>query len=142
MRVFAIDGRQVGVVLWHGEAFALRNVCPHEYGPVCEGFTLPLIVGEDTGALQVDDDRLVVVCPWHGWEFDARTGRAVWQEKSKYNLRTYPTHVQDGRVLVDVGRAPRSQKSDRPVTRTRASHPAADAGPDGQTITSTLQAKD
>jgi nitrite reductase/ring-hydroxylating ferredoxin subunit len=104
-RVFTVSGRQVGVVMWHGEAFALRNVCPHEYGPVCGGFTMPMIVGDEIGTMEIDEDRLVVICPWHGWEFDARSGRAAWRDDSTYRLKTYPTKIEDGRVLVDVGRA-------------------------------------
>jgi nitrite reductase/ring-hydroxylating ferredoxin subunit len=65
---------------------------------------MPLLLGDaDEGAIEVQEDRLVVVCPWHGWEFDARTGRMAWGESSKYSLRTYSATVRDGRVLVDPG---------------------------------------
>lgn len=106
-RVVSVEGREIGVVRWRGEVFALRNVCPHEFGPVCAGFTLPLLHGDQAGTLEVDEDQLVIVCPWHGWEFDARTGRAVWWAESNYRLRSYPAKIESGRILVDVVSPPR-----------------------------------
>src|SRR3712207_1948678 len=72
---------EVGVVRWDGdEVFALRNLCPHARGPVCEGRLGPRIVaaGGDPLALDVDETTPVIACAWHGWEFDVRTGEAVW----------------------------------------------------------------
>lgn len=103
-RVVVVEGRQVGVIRWRDEVYALRNICPHEYAPVCNGHAMPLITGDHTGEIDFDEDRLVVVCPWHGWEFEARTGLAAWG-RSTYRLKTYPAKIEDGRVLVDVGRA-------------------------------------
>lgn len=103
-KVVLVEGRQVGVIRWRDEVYALRNICPHEYAPVCNGHAMPMITGDCTGAIDYDEDRLVVVCPWHGWEFEARTGLAAWG-RSTYRLKTYPAKVEDGRVLVDVGRA-------------------------------------
>src|SRR5690242_1236078 len=88
-KIVQLAGREVGVTRWRGEVFALRNICPHQYGPVCGGYAMPMVVGDVNGVLEVDDDRLVMVCPWHGWEFDARTGAAAWG-KSHYKLKTYP----------------------------------------------------
>jgi nitrite reductase/ring-hydroxylating ferredoxin subunit len=53
------------------------------------------------GVLEYDSDRLVLSCPWHGWEFDVETGRAIWDES--YRAKTYATTVRDGRVLVEIG---------------------------------------
>jgi nitrite reductase/ring-hydroxylating ferredoxin subunit len=113
-RVISVDGRQVGVVLWRSEVFALRNVCPHEYGPVCSGIALPLIVGDGTGEMAVDEDRLVIVCPWHGWEFDVRTGRAAWAAEASYKLKTYPAKLEAGRIMVDTGGGERRSPRGRP----------------------------
>jgi nitrite reductase (NADH) small subunit len=96
------EGRDIGVVRWRGEVFALRNICPHEYGPVCSGYAMPMLIGEPDGVIDIDEDRLVIVCPWHGWEFNAKDGLSAWG-KSNFKLKTYPTEVRDGRVLVDVG---------------------------------------
>jgi nitrite reductase/ring-hydroxylating ferredoxin subunit len=100
-KIVTVEGREVGVVRWHDELLALRNICPHQRGPVCRGYVMPLIVAESDGAIAADDDTPVLVCPWHGWEFEARTGRAAFGG-GRYRLRTYPVKEEAGRVLVDV----------------------------------------
>lgn len=107
LQVLTLGERSVGVVRWKGEFFALRNICPHQYGPVCAGHAMPMIVSDPSRTLEIDEQRLVIVCPWHSWEFDARTGRPIWAD-ANYRLRTYPTEVRDGRVLVGLKRRPRS----------------------------------
>jgi len=42
----------------NGAYYALENSCPHQGGPIAEGW--------------VED--FTVVCPWHAWCFDVRTG--------------------------------------------------------------------
>src|SRR5579872_3559501 len=96
-------GRKIGIIRWRDEFFALRNVCPHQLGPLCKGHVMPKIVAchSEVGALGVDDDTLIVACPWHGWEFDVRTGRAAWGDVPA-RVRVYPVEVKDGRVCVDI----------------------------------------
>jgi len=103
-KIVTVAGREVGIIRWRDEVFAIRNICPHQLGPVCAGYAMPLLVGEADGTIEVDEDTPVVVCPWHNWEFDARTGRAAWAD-APYRLKTYPVQVVAGRVLVDPGRA-------------------------------------
>jgi nitrite reductase/ring-hydroxylating ferredoxin subunit len=98
---------ELGIVRWDGDqVFALRNVCPHAGGPVCEGRLGPRIVGHGADPLRLDvDERCpTLTCAWHGWEFDARDGRAL-APGSRLRVRTYPAQVQDGTVLVDLGRS-------------------------------------
>ncbi|MFQ6608503.1 MAG: Rieske (2Fe-2S) protein [Fidelibacterota bacterium] len=49
----------------NGELHALDNTCPHRGGSLGEGV---VTAG-------------VVTCPWHGWEFNCRTGVAVENQK-------------------------------------------------------------
>ena len=39
----------------------------------------------------------MVRCPWHGWEFDIRTGQS-WCEPAK--VRAYPTEIAAGAEIV------------------------------------------
>ncbi|MDP9016912.1 MAG: Rieske 2Fe-2S domain-containing protein [Candidatus Eremiobacteraeota bacterium] len=39
--------------------FALENACPHQGGPLADGFL----------------EGSMVTCPWHAWCFDVRNGR-------------------------------------------------------------------
>lgn len=78
---------EIGVFRLGTEYFAYRNVCPHAGAPVCQGrvggTTLPSKVYE----YQYSEGKKVLRCPWHGWEFDLRTGRHLVDEKMK--LRGY-----------------------------------------------------
>ena len=103
-RIMTLDGREVGVVRWNSEFFALRNLCPHQTAPLCLGRLLPPInSGGAVGTIEVGGDTPVIACPWHGWEFDIRTGESVWDPA--YRVRSYQTTVRDGRVLVEMGRS-------------------------------------
>ncbi|HTU71738.1 MAG TPA: Rieske 2Fe-2S domain-containing protein [Candidatus Baltobacteraceae bacterium] len=42
----------------NGTVYALENACPHQGGPIAEGWV----------------EGLTVTCPWHAWCFDLRTG--------------------------------------------------------------------
>jgi nitrite reductase (NADH) small subunit len=55
-------GRDVVLVNCDGQVYALDSRCPHQGGPLYKG--------------TVDGD--VLVCPWHGWRWEASTGRARW----------------------------------------------------------------
>ena len=114
--VVSAGGVEVGVVRWDDDAvYALQNVCPHALGPVCAGRLGPKIVAAagDPMALDVDETCPVIACAWHGWEFDVRSGHAIWPD-GRMRVKTYATRIEDGRVLVAVDRAGGRTGSDRP----------------------------
>jgi nitrite reductase/ring-hydroxylating ferredoxin subunit len=109
VRVVEAGGWEVGIVRWQGRFYAVRNVCPHEAGPVCRGLVKPhLVSGGGPGLMGVDDDVPVLACPWHGWEFDVRDGRCLSGDER--GVRTYPVSRENGRVLVDVPARRRSRE--------------------------------
>lgn len=65
---------------------AFEHRCPHANGPIGEG------------ALKGD----TVVCPWHFFRFDLRTGAAVGVADSVLRLRLFPVAVESGRIAIDV----------------------------------------
>jgi 3-phenylpropionate/trans-cinnamate dioxygenase ferredoxin subunit len=100
VKLVKVGTHEVGVVRLKGKFYAIRNVCPHQLGPVCNGLLRPLLVasGQLAGDLSCDSERSVLTCPWHGWEFYVESGTAVWNDD--YKLRTYPVSVENGRILV------------------------------------------
>ncbi len=56
--VRAPDGMEIALFNLQGKIFALENVCPHMGGPLGEG----------------DIENCIVTCPWHGWQFDIKSG--------------------------------------------------------------------
>ncbi len=100
--IVEVAGRQVGIVRWGDEVFAVRNVCPHVAGPACGKVRSRLLRGSGTdGELVADRSRPVVVCAWHKWEFDLRNGQAT--RDPKLRLRTYSVAISDdGEILVAI----------------------------------------
>ena len=103
VRIVQLDGREVGIVRWEGEIFALANVCAHQRGPLCRGMLAARLDAPLPGSMELDESSPVLACPWHGWEFDVRTGRALWDRR--YRVRTYRARVEEGRVLVELRRS-------------------------------------
>jgi len=71
-------GERIAVVRMDGALYALSNVCTHQNGPLGEGC--------------VRDGYLE--CPWHGYQFDPRTGQAP--PGFDDSVPTYPIVTIDG----------------------------------------------
>jgi nitrite reductase (NADH) small subunit len=67
----------------NGELHAVNGVCPHRGGPLGQGW----VEGES------------VVCPWHAWSFNLKTGRA---QHPAQQVRVYPVKLQGDDVLVEL----------------------------------------
>lgn len=100
-----IGGREIGLLAHEGTLFAYENRCLHQGGPVCEGKIfgrVQAILGPDQSVLgerfSTGEPRLV--CPWHGWEYDLRTGR--WASDARRGLRRYDVVEREGAVYVVV----------------------------------------
>jgi len=100
MRIIDVGARQIGVVRWGDRIFAVNNLCAHQGGPVCRGVLSGRLAASRPGELTLDDSAPTLACPWHGWEFDLLTGRALLDPKLR--VRTFAARIVDGRVLVDL----------------------------------------
>ncbi|ESS06552.1 MAG: Rieske (2Fe-2S) iron-sulfur domain protein [uncultured archaeon A07HB70] len=98
--VVDLDGREVAVFRVDGEFLALANYCVHQGGPVCEGRLSGTLAEAPDGTLSYDHEGGVVACPWHGWEFDVRTGEAL--ADPNYRQPTYDVVVEAGAVYVEA----------------------------------------
>jgi len=96
---------EIGVFREGEEYYAFSNRCPHQGGPACEG----LVIGKVETVLDADKsdlgrrfskDELHLVCPWHAWEFDLRTGECVADRRLR--LHKFDVKVEDGRVFIVV----------------------------------------
>jgi nitrite reductase (NADH) small subunit len=82
-----IDDHVIALFNVAGEFFALDGICPHQGGPLGKG------------TLQ----GCVVTCPWHGWQFDVRTGQH--QASAALSHPAFPTKVEEEVVWVRVPEA-------------------------------------
>jgi nitrite reductase (NADH) small subunit len=104
-RVMSCDGTEVGVFKIDGELVAWHNECPHRSGPVCQGRIYKRVLEPIDGdgnvrALAYDPNVTNIVCSWHGYEFDLKTG--VNQGTDKLKLRKAKLEEKDGNIYVVV----------------------------------------
>ena len=80
---FPCGDKMICVANVNGEISAMDNVCLHRGGPLGEG----MIEGGK------------VICPWHGWEWDPKTGEA---QVSGAKIAVYPVKIENGDVLIET----------------------------------------
>ena len=99
-------GRRRLVLIRDGEqVFALRDACPHQGAALSAGRLVSTCRLRWEGARWVQTDLRAVQCPWHGWSFGLRDGRALFAgEDSGARVRSYPVRVAGGRVRVRMER--------------------------------------
>lgn len=81
---FPCGDKMVCVANVNGTLSALNNVCLHRGGPIAQGY--------------VEDGK--VVCPWHGWQFDALTGQVGHNLDARTTV--YPLRVEGAEVFVHL----------------------------------------
>jgi 3-phenylpropionate/trans-cinnamate dioxygenase ferredoxin subunit len=92
-KIVEVAGRSIGVFNLDGEFLALRNRCPHQGGPLCEGGLSGLVEAALPGEYRYSRRGEMLRCPWHGWEFDLRTGQS-WFDPGRTRVRRYPVSVE------------------------------------------------
>jgi nitrite reductase/ring-hydroxylating ferredoxin subunit len=97
-RMVTVGGRSIGVFRVGDRFFAIRNRCPHQGGPLCEGRVFPRARSDEPGEVALDRDVPLLACPWHGWEYDLATGQS-WIGAGEPRVRAYPVSVERGDLL-------------------------------------------
>ena len=92
-KMITVTGRDIGVFNLDGAFFALRNRCPHQGGPLCEGRILGHLVADKPGEYRYDPAHRTIRCPWHGWEYDVDTGQSWW-DPARTRVRNYPVTIE------------------------------------------------
>jgi nitrite reductase (NADH) small subunit len=67
-----------------GELSALDNWCPHRRGPLGQGWI----------------DGASIVCPWHSWAFNLKTG--ISEPPVQERVAVFPVRVEEDDVLVQI----------------------------------------
>ena len=86
MILVEVDDEDVAVANVNGEYYAFGAECPHAGGPLEEG--------------EVEGN--IVVCPWHGAEFDMTTGEALTMPASD-SISTYKVRVDGEEIQLSPG---------------------------------------
>lgn len=99
-KLFEAEGRRIAVFNVGGEYFAINDRCPHGGASLCAGKLSGLVVAKEPGVYQWTRDGEIIRCPWHGWEFDLRTGRSQCDPRAM-RVRLYDVHIEQGSRLAE-----------------------------------------
>ena len=83
IKTVQVGGKQLALANVGGTLYAIDNTCLHRGGPLAEG--------------QLEGK--VVTCPWHGWQFDVTTGKAV--QNPNAGVGCFKTELRGDEVFVD-----------------------------------------
>lgn len=101
-RLIQAGSREIGVLrLASGEFRAVRNRCPHKAAPICQGIVGGTWPPSAPGTLGFSHEGRVLLCPWHGFEYDLDTGKEMFRPGAP-GLRMYPVEVIDGEVWITL----------------------------------------
>ena len=80
-----VDGELVCLARVEGCVYAFTDNCTHISGPLNQG--------ELAGH--------VLTCPWHGAQFDVRTGK-VLRGPARQDILTYPVKIEDHTIFLQL----------------------------------------
>lgn len=85
-KLVEVKGRPIVIFRKGEEWFGMLNQCPHQGGSLCAGSLISWVESDGPGDYRMSREGEIVRCPWHGWEFDMRTGEACARPR-KYRAR-------------------------------------------------------
>lgn len=94
-KVVTVRGRPIVILNIKGEYFGLFNRCPHQGGPLSAGPLTGLVKSDMPGEYSMERQGEILRCPWHGWEFDVRTGQS-YCDPHTVQARTFDVKAQPG----------------------------------------------
>jgi len=83
-KLVQVEGNDIALFNVNGTYHAMGAVCPHEDGPLHEG--------------EVDGDT--IICPWHGYDFNVKTGECPVD--SELRVLTYVVKTERNDVFIEV----------------------------------------
>ena len=82
---FDVEGQRIAVFNVDGTFYGIEDTCPHSGGPLSEGSVAGTTVS----------------CPWHGADFDIRTG-AVLSPPAFEGVKSFKVVVEGNEIKVEV----------------------------------------
>ena len=83
-RTASVGRYEIALFNVDGEFFALENACPHQGGPIVDGWV----------------EEKTVTCPWHAWCFDLRSGKMTLGDFA--TIPRFDVRVEQGSVFVSA----------------------------------------
>jgi nitrite reductase (NADH) small subunit/3-phenylpropionate/trans-cinnamate dioxygenase ferredoxin subunit len=76
--VIVHDGYKIAIYCVQDQYYAIEDICPHMGAFISNGY----------------QEENLVICPWHNWEFDVRTGECV-KPINDSCIKTFPLKIAD-----------------------------------------------
>ena len=101
---FLAGRRKVALArLDNGSFRVVADTCPHQAARLSLGSIERMWVSDAPGTHRQSESRNVLLCPWHGFEFDLETGGdPCVPGRPDLRLKTYRVEVESGEVVVYV----------------------------------------
>jgi 3-phenylpropionate/trans-cinnamate dioxygenase ferredoxin subunit len=93
-KALVVKGRPIVIFNREGEYFALLDRCPHSGAKLSFGTLIGVIEASQPGEFCRSRPGEMLKCPWHGWEFDIRTGQS-WCDPDATKARSFDVSVED-----------------------------------------------
>ena len=94
-----VKGRPIVVFNIDGQFYGLLDRCPHQSASLSDGITAGIATSDGPGRADCIRAGEFIRCPWHGWEFDIRTGQS-WCAPDSIKVRQFDVKVEPGAALV------------------------------------------
>jgi 3-phenylpropionate/trans-cinnamate dioxygenase ferredoxin subunit len=98
-KLVSVGGREIGVFNISGSFYALLSKCPHKGAELCKGKIVRRVASDEPGQYSVVPNSEMIRCPWHGWQYDLRTGQS-WCDSDNVALRKYAVSVETGEGIL------------------------------------------
>jgi nitrite reductase/ring-hydroxylating ferredoxin subunit len=102
-RIVFVGDHEIGVFRHAGQFYAYSNFCLHQGGPACEGLTIAKVEerlrpDKTSQGLYFSETEMNFVCPWHGMEYDMKTGECISDRRMR--LKKYQILQKGDEVYV------------------------------------------
>jgi nitrite reductase/ring-hydroxylating ferredoxin subunit len=97
-RLVEVENREIALFNLGDDFAAIGNRCPHEGASLCRGVVSGLACADEPGEYRMEREGELVRCPWHGWEFDVRTGQS-WCDPRRMRVKAFDVSVERGEGL-------------------------------------------
>ncbi|WP_168119599.1 Rieske (2Fe-2S) protein [Paenibacillus sp. HB172176] len=101
-KMIQIQEKSIGLYNVKGDYYAVNNYCPHQGAELCKGIVCGTTLESQVYEFIYGREQEILRCPWHGWEFDLRTGKSLFSEKVR--VRSFPVSVENGQISITIGK--------------------------------------
>jgi nitrite reductase/ring-hydroxylating ferredoxin subunit len=83
-KLVQVDGTDIALFNVNGTYYAVEAICPHEQGPLHDG----------------ELDGGTIVCPWHGYDFNVKTGECYADPELR--VTTFVVKTEGNNLFIEV----------------------------------------